>query len=434
MGRRAWADDRHGRRWPGGLWRHSDFLKLWAGQSLSLLGSSVTGLALPLTAVVVLDATPAQMGVMRTAEYLPFLLLGLVAGAWADRLRRRPILVFADAGRALLVGAVPVAALLGVLRIELLYAVALLVGVLTVFFDVAYLAYFPSLVPRDSLTEGNTKLQVSRSFAGATGPALAGALVQLVTAPMAMAIDEASFAASALAVGLIRMREPPPAAARGRTVRREIGEGLRLVGGHAVLRALAGQLATVQLAGGINATLLVLYLTREVGFSPALLGTIASVSGAMALLTALGLRPVAERLGQRRTLLVSLLLTGVGNVCVPIMGAVPALAVPLFVTRSVLHGMASPAFNVTSVELRQVVTPERLQGRVSATIRFVGWGMLPISALAGGLLGERLGLLPALAVEAAISLSAFLWPLLQMPRVIAPIEPSPSGALHAALG
>ena len=407
-----------------GLWRHPDFLKLWAGQTVSLLGSSVTGLALPLTAVLVLSATPAQMGIIQATQHLPFLLLGLFAGVWVDRLRRRPILILADAGRALLIGAIPMAALLGSLRIELLYVVALLVGVLTVFFDVAYLAYVPSLVPRDSLTEGNSKLEVSRSFAGTVGPALAGTLVQLVTAPVALVVDAASFAVSAASLSRIRMPEPLPAApAPGRSLWRGVGEGLRLVSGYPVLRALAGQLATIQLAGGINGALLVLYQTRELGFTPALLGAIVSASSVVALLTAVVLRPVAERLGQRRTLIASLLLLGAGNVCVPLAGVVPGVAVPLFLVRSVLHGIASPSFNVASVGLRQVVTPGRLQGRVSATIRFVGWGMLPIGALAGGLLGERLGVLPALTIATAISLVAFLWPLLHLPQVIVPIEP-----------
>ncbi len=408
-----------------GLWNHPDFLKLWAGQTVSLLGSSVTGLALPLTAVLLLDATPAQMGAVRAAQYLPFLLLGLFAGVWVDRLRRRPILILADTGRALLIGSVPVAALLGVLRMELLYAVALLTGVLTVFFDVAYLAYLPSLVPRGALTEGNSKLEVSRSLAGTVGPALAGTLTQLVAAPLVLAMDAASFAASATSLGLIRTREPEPVAPEHRrNTWREAGEGLRLVGGHPVLRTLAGQLATLQLAGGITEALLVLYQTRELGFTPALLGVTASVFNVVALLTSTVLRPVAERVGPRRILIGSLLLAGTGNVCIPLAGVAPALAVPLFLVRAVLHGVGSPVFNVASVGLRQVVTPERLQGRVSATIRFVGWGMLPMSALVGGLLAERLGLLPTLAVAAATSLSAFLWPLLQLPRVVVPLEAS----------
>jgi hypothetical protein len=243
-------------------------------------------------------------------------------------------------------------------------------------------------------------------------------------ASVALVIDAASFAVSAAAVSLIRAPEPTPAARLRRTLWRDIGEGLQLVGKHPVLRTLADQLATHYLAGGINDALLVLYATRELGIGPALLGAFASVFSAVSLLTALVLRRVVQRVGRRRTLIGSLLLLGIGNVGVPLAGVMTALAVPLLITRAVLHGIAAPSFNVPSVELRQVVTPERLQGRVSATIRFVGWGVQPISALVGGLLGERLGLLPALSIAAAVSMSACLWPLLQLPRVITPIEPT----------
>jgi len=406
-----------------GLWNRPDFLKLWAGQTISLFGSSVTDLAFPLTAVMLLGATPFQMGVVHAAQYAPFLLLGLFAGVWVDRLRRRPLLIAADLGRALLLGSVPVAAILGVLRLEYLYVVAFTVGVLTVLFDVAYLAYVPTFVPRDALPDANGKLEASRSLAQTAGPALAGAVVQLTTAPVAMAVDAVSFVASAAAVGLIRTVESAPVALRsaggrvvGWSVRDDIGEGLRLTVRDPVLRALAGQIATLQLAGGINGALFVLFAIRELRLTPVALGVVTSVFGVVALLTSLVLGRVVTRFGERRTLVGSLLLTGMGNVCIPLAGLVPAGAVPLLLTRAAIHGIAGPAFNVASVSLRQRVVPDRLQGRVSATIRFVGWGMLPLSALAGGLLGERLGLLGALTVATCVSLTTFLWPLLVMPR------------------
>jgi MFS family permease len=217
-------------------------------------------------------------------------------------------------------------------------------------------------------------------------------------------------------------------------VRAELGEGLRVVWGHPVLRALAGQLATLQLAGGITTTLLVLYATRELGLPPVFLGALTAVFGSVALLAALVQGRVAARLNQRRALVGSLLLTGLGNVCVPLTGAWPGAAGPLLVARMVLHGLAAPVFNASSVGLRQMVTPDRLQGRVSATIRFVGWGLLPVSAFLGGLLAERIGVLPALTVAAALSLAACLWPLLLIPRAIKPLElgepaaPAPTGA------
>lgn len=406
-----------------GLWNRPDFLKLWAGQTISLFGSSVTDLAFPLTAVMLLGATPFQMGVVHAAQYAPFLLLGLFAGVWVDRLRRRPLLIAADLGRALLLGSVPVAAILGVLRLEYLYVVAFTVGVLTVLFDVAYLAYVPTFVPRDALPDANGKLEASRSLAQTAGPALAGAVVQLTTAPVAMAVDAVSFVASAAAVGLIRTVESAPVALRsaggrvvGWSVRDDIGEGLRLTVRDPVLRALAGQIATLQLAGGINGALFVLFAIRELRLTPVALGVVTSVFGVVAFLTSLVLGRVVTRFGERRTLVGSLLLTGMGNVCIPLAGLVPAGAVPLLLTRAAIHGISGPAFNVASVSLRQRVVPDRLQGRVSATIRFVGWGILPLSALAGGLLGERLGLLGALTVATCVSLTTFLWPLLVMPR------------------
>src|SRR5207249_2534720 len=182
----------------GGLWRHSEFVKLWAGHTISRFGSEISQLAIPLTAALVLNASPAQMGLLAAFQFAPFLLLSLLAGVWVDRLPRRPILIVADIGRALLLGSIPVAAVLNTLRIEQLYLVGILSGALTVFFDVADQSYIPVLVNREHLVEGNSKLEVSRSVAQITGPGVAGALVQLVTAPLAVAVDAASFVASVI--------------------------------------------------------------------------------------------------------------------------------------------------------------------------------------------------------------------------------------------
>src|SRR5438105_11611746 len=201
---------------PGGLWRHPEFVKLWTGQTISRFGSEISQLAIPLAAALVLDASPAQMGLLSAFEFAPFLLLSLFAGVWVDRVRRRPVLIVADIGRAVILGSIPVAAVLGVLRIEQLYVVGLLTGVLTVFFDVAYQAYLPVLVSREHLVEGNSKLEVSRSVAQILGPGVAGALVQIITAPFAVAIDAASFIASALCLLPIRSPEPPRVQAEAR--------------------------------------------------------------------------------------------------------------------------------------------------------------------------------------------------------------------------
>lgn len=233
------------RRWlrsvrpSGDLWAHADFRRFWAAQTVSQFGSHVTTLAPPLTAAVTLDAGPGQIGLLVAAERLPFLLFGLLAGVWVDRRRRRPLLVLADYGRAALLAAVPVTAPLGVLRMELLYAVALLTGAVTLVFDVAYVAYLPALVPREPLADGNGTLEASYSVAQAAGPGLAGVRVGLASAPLAVAVDAASYLLSARLLGRIAAQEPPPStAAHGRAaLAGEMADGLRLLLGNPILRA-----------------------------------------------------------------------------------------------------------------------------------------------------------------------------------------------------
>src|SRR5688500_13691764 len=222
------------------LWRNHDFLKLWAGQTISLAGTMVGGFALPLVAVLTLDATPLQLGLLRTFDILPAILVGLFAGVWVDRLRRRPIMIWVDLGRALVLLTIPFAALLGALRIEHLYVVAVLVGVLTLLFDVAYRSYLPTLVSRAALVEGNAKISASNSVVEIAGFGLAGALVQWLTAPIAILVDAASFVLSALSVGTIRHREPPPTPPEGRvSALEEVREGIRVIARTPTLRALA---------------------------------------------------------------------------------------------------------------------------------------------------------------------------------------------------
>src|SRR5947209_5675974 len=192
-----------------GLWRNVDFVKLWIGQTVSNAGSGITSVALPLTAVLVLSATPAQMGILNALDGLAVLLIGLFAGVWVDRLRRRPVLIATDLGRALLLGTIPLAAFLHVLRIEQLYIVGALIGILTVFFNIADESFLPSLIPVEDLVEGNSKLGTSDSLAEITGPAIAGPLVQLLGGPVAILFDAISFLCSALCIGLIRKPEPP---------------------------------------------------------------------------------------------------------------------------------------------------------------------------------------------------------------------------------
>ena len=237
--------------WPrGGLWRHPDFLKLWSSQSISLLGTEISQLAIPLAAILVLDASAFEVAAIGVAEFLPFLLFALPAGVWVDRLRRRPILVIADVGRGLALATIPVFYAFDALTIWQLYVVTFAVGTLTVFFDVAYQSYLPSLVNREQLVDGNSKLEVSRSAASLAGPGIAGVLVAAITAPYAILVDAISFFASGGFIFGIRREEPPPEKAEQPSMRKELAEGLRYLLGHRYWRPIT---ATVALSNGFGA-------------------------------------------------------------------------------------------------------------------------------------------------------------------------------------
>lgn len=394
------------------LWRHADFRRLWISETVSLLGSQISLLALPLTAVVLLRASAWEMGVLGTLEFAPFLLLSLFAGVWVDRLPRRPVLLGANLGRALILGTIPLAAWMGVLGMGYLYVVAVVVGVLTVFFDVAYQAYLPTLVGREQLVEGNSKLEASRSVTQIAGPAAAGWLIQLLGAPIAIAVDAASFLVSALVLGRIRLVEALPRGEEAQqNIWRDISEGLQIVVGNPVLRAIAGCTATSNLFATIQGTVLTIYAVRELGINAGLLGTIYAVGSAGALLGAVIADTIARRLGVGRTIIVTTLLAGIAGFAVPLAAGPLPLAVSLLVGWQLLSSFTIPVYNITQVSLRQALTPLRLQGRMNASMRFFVWGTIPLGALIGGGLGELIGIRPTLLVGAVGGLFAFLWVL-----------------------
>jgi len=393
-----------------GLWRHPDFLKLWAGQTVSLCGSEITALALPLTAVLVLKAGPAQMGVLRAIESVPALLVALLAGVWVDRVRRRPLLIGANLGRAALLGSIPVAASLGLLRLDVLYVVAFAAGALAVIFSVAYSAFLPSLVAPEHLVEGNTKLEMSRSVAQIVGAGLGGSLVQLLTAPIAIAVDALSFVVSALSIAAIRAPEARPAPRDGRRgVRGEIGDGLRLMGGDSLLRALTGSTAVINLFAGVQNTLYVLYAIRDLHLSPALLGLVGAIYSVCGLIgAALGGRVVRRR-GLGPTMTGAALLIGVSSLLLPAaIGPSPA-SVALFASGMGLMGIGDTVYNINASSLRQAVTPPGAQGRVAASMRMVVLGAQVVGAFLGGLLGGWVGLRLMLVVAGAGMLLGFVW-------------------------
>jgi MFS family permease len=400
------------RFWPrGGLWRHPDFLKLWSAETTSQLGTQISLLAVPLVAILVLESSPFEVALLGTIEFLPFILISLPAGVWVDRLPRRPILILGDLGRAIALASIPIAYVLGVLSIYQLYVVGFTVGVCTVFFDVAYMAYLPALVDRDRLVEGNSKLEVSRSGAQIAGPGLAGAVIGVAGAPLAIILDAISFLGSAAFIFGIRKREPaptPPAggARPGPKMREEITAGLRYVLGHRYLRSIAVCTGTSNFFGNVVWAILLVYLVREIGLAPEVIGLVFGLGNIGFLVGAVLADRISARFGVGPTIIGSALLFGPSALFIAV--APKELAVPFLVASGLLAGFGGVVYNVTQVSLRQAITPERMQGRMNATMRFVVWGTIPIGSLLGGALGTVIGLHEAIWIGAIGGTLSFL--------------------------
>lgn len=415
-----------------GLWRNPQFVMLWAAQTVSHLGSQVTLLAFPLTAVLVLGASPAEMGLLGAAEFAPWMLVGLFAGVWVDRLRRRPILIATDLGRALLLVTVPLAALLGQLSLPLLYVIAFTTGTLSVFFEVANNALLPSLVRREELVEGNGKLLASASAAEIVGPGLAGGLVQLVTAPLAIALDAVSYLASAIFVGFIRTKEPQLTTMSERNVGREVRAGLDALLKDRLLRALVVASTAANVVLAVNTTLRILYATRDLRLEPAVLGLVFALGGVGGVVAALLVGRVTRRFGVGPTIVATQVLMAVGGLCFPLAGGPALVVVGVLVLGMVLVSLGAMTYVITVGSLRQSITPHRLQGRVSASARFISRSAMPVGAIVGGLLGEWLGLrfTLALASAGALLIALYLWlsPVGAVREPPAPYEESLTGA------
>jgi MFS family permease len=409
---------RPARLWPkGDLWRHGDFLKLWSAETISVFGSQVGQFALPLVAIITLDATAFQVALLGTIAFTPFILFSLPAGVWVDRLPRRPILIVADVGRAAALVTVPVAYFLDALTIWQLYAVGFAGGTMTVFFDVSYQSYLPSLVRRDQLVEGNSKLEMSRSGAQIAGPGLAGGLVELLTAPLTILANSISFLASAVFLVLIRKPETVPQRTTGRRnplagMRGELAEGLRYVLGHRLLRPIAACTAVSNLFNSFIFAILLVYAVRELGLSPGVIGGLLSVSNVGFLAGAVLATRIARRFGVGRTIVGTSATFGPALLLIPL--APQALPHPFLVAAVALAGFGGVAYNITQVSLRQSITPERMQGRMNSVMRFVVWGVIPVGSLAGGALATRIGLRPTLLIGAAGACFAVL-PVLLSP-------------------
>lgn len=395
--------DRPGR---GGLWRHPEFRRLWIGESVSQFGATISQLALPLVAILIVRASTFEVGLLVTCEMAAFLLVGLPAGAWVDRMRLRSVLIVNDVLRALALTSVPLAQWLGVLSMGQLYAVALLTGVCTVFFDVAYQSFVPQLVEREQLVEANAKLQASESVSQISGPSVGGVLIQALTAPYAVLLDAFSFLWSACWVAAIQTRPAKPARRADRNLRREIGEGLRFVLDNRLLRAIALCTGTANLFNSMAASVSYVLLARELSLSPGLIGLLGSVSAIGGLAGSLLARRFARRVGQGPAIWISALAVG------------PFAFVAPFAQRDWTLGLLAVAqagmwlsmvvYNITQVSFRQGLCPPALLGRMNATMRFLVWGTMPLGGFLGGLLGSVIGVRQTLLVVAVGGLLSFL--------------------------
>ncbi len=393
-----------------GLWRNPDFVKLWTGESISIFGSLVGRTALPFTAILVLDAGPLQIALLSAAELIPAFLSGPFVGVWADRLRRRPIMIAADIGRFALLGTIPLAHVFDALTMGQLYAVAFFVGILTISFDVAYLSYLPTLVQKDQLLEGNSKLAASSSIAEVGGFSLSGWLVQLVTGPVTILIDAISFLFSAAFIGAIRAREPTPAPAEERTgVREEFTEGVRFLVRDPVLRPVAAAVVTIELSWRLFGAVFLVFVTKGLGFHPGLLGMTFAVGGVSSLLGALLARRSAGRFGLGPSMWGGLILMSVSMLFIPLARGATVLAVVFLVAQQLVGDGGATVFEINQISLRQSVTPARMLGRVNAAIRLTSLAAMLLGSLIGGVMGETVGLRPTLVAGAAATFAAALW-------------------------
>jgi len=423
-------------RRPGGLWRHRDFLSLWGAETISQFGTQVSLLALPLVAIIVLDESAFKVAALTSVEFMPFLLFTLPAGVWVDRLRRKPILVLGNVGRAVALLSVPIIYWVGGLTIWQLYVVGFAVGTCTVFFDVAYQSYIPALVGREDVVEANSKLEISRAAANIAGPGMAGGLIALLTAPVAVLVDAVSYAISAVLLFGIRKQEEAPPRAERRSLRDELGEGLRYVFRNPYQRTMVVMTALSNFFGQVVFSILLVYAVRELDLSAGTIGIALAIGNLGTLASALTAKRIGERLGVGRTILLASCLFGPGTLLIAF--APEAYALPLIVLAMMVIGFGGILYNVTAISLIQAITPDRILGRANASRRFVVWGVVPLGGFTGGALASTIGLRETMVVGALGGLLTIV-PILVSPlrsvgkmSELEPLEPQSSAIASAS--
>lgn len=392
------------------LWRDRAFVAVWSASTISIFGSLITRTALPFAAILVLKAGPLEISAIRSAELVASLIVGLVAGAWVDRLRRRPIMIWADLGRAILLGSIPVAAVLHVMFLPQLVVVAFAAAILSTFFDVADRSYLPTIVARERLVAANSALTASASVAEFTSFGIGGFLIKLFTAPIAIAIDAVSFLVSAVLLATIRRKEPAPTPVADREpVLREIRDGMRIVARSPMLRALALAHGGTHILWGIFGTSYLLFATNELDLDPATIGIIAGVGGIGSLVGSLAAPVLSRRLGVGRSILLGMVGFTIGNALIPLAPAHAILLGAAFLIGQQLIGdSGATVYEIVETSLVQASVGERVMGRVNATIGTFTTLLTLAGAIGGGILAEVFGLRTAFGVGMLGALAAIV--------------------------
>jgi MFS family permease len=391
------------------LWKNTDFTKMWIGQTISMFGSQITAFAIPLVATITLKATPLQMGVLQAVQYVPFLLFGLVAGVWIDRLRKRPVLTTSDFLSATFLILIPILSFVKLLDMNILLVISFVVGVLATFFAVAYQSYLPVLC-REQLLEGNSKIEFSRSIAQLAGPGVAGILVQVLTGPGTIILDAASFIVSGMFFIWISFVEPVKVRETGHTnIIDEMKVGLRVVFKSRLLRSIAGCSATSNFFEYMVNAILVLYIIRTLGFSSLTYGIIIMLGSTGAIFSSMCTTTLIKRYGIGPICVFAILLSGIGQLIIPFALYPNTMTIVILVVAKLVFSFGMTLYDISQVSLRQMITEEHLQGRMNATMRFLVWGAIPFGSLAGGVLGELLGLHLTLEIAVVGGLLSFTW-------------------------
>ena len=385
---------------PPSLWRDRQFLKLWAGETTSAIGSQFGALAIPFLAVSVLAATEFQVGLLGAVGTAAFLLIGLPAGAWVDRWLKRRVMLWADLARAVALLTIPLVWFTGTLTIWQLLIVAAIVGAATVFFDVAYQSYIPILVPAASISDANAKLETTQQLAHIGGPAASGVLLGIVKAPLLIGFDALTYLVSFVSLSLIRDSEVPSPKELRKPLVTEIKEGMAFVFRQPLLRRIVLCTGTSNLFSTIGLTLIPIVVLREVGLSPAAWGIATSVGAVGGLLGALFSARIARMIGQGTVIPLSAITSGVGILLIAAITLSPAAAVPLLIAGEFVLSFSVLVYNIAQVSFRQRICPPALLGRMNASIRFIVWGVMPIGGLVAGALGTAIGVTPTLWIGA----------------------------------